>query len=63
MRNSSFLVENLTCHLLGNVSIWIYYLGKKSYDDVVKEDNSKVGLIVGIIILLISIVFLKSEII
>jgi hypothetical protein len=63
MKNSFFLVENLICHLLGNISVCIYYLGKKSYDEVLKEDNSKVGFIVAIIQLVILIPFLKHKII
>ena len=60
MRNSSFLVENLICHLVGNISVWIYCLVKKSYDDIMKEDNSKVGLVVAIIILVILYSFFES---
>ncbi|CAM3568032.1 hypothetical protein FLGE108171_03395 [Flavobacterium gelidilacus] len=63
MRNSSFLVENLICHILGNITVWIYYLGKKSYDDVVKDDNSKLGLVVAIVIMIILYSFFESVII
>jgi hypothetical protein len=36
--------------LIGNICRWISYGGKKSMDDVVKEDNWMLGLIVSIII-------------
>jgi len=34
---------------VGNISKWIYYGGKKSIDEVSKEDNYTIGLIVSII--------------
>jgi hypothetical protein len=35
---------------VGNISMWIFYGGKKSIDDVLKEDNETVGIIVTVIL-------------
>jgi len=37
-------------HFVGNIAMWIYYGGKKSIDEVSKNDNSWVGLIIVIIL-------------
>ena len=36
--------------LIGNVFRWISYGGKKPMDEVVKEDNEIVGIIVAVIL-------------
>ncbi|MFV5697057.1 hypothetical protein ACM55H_01695 [Flavobacterium sp. ZT3R17] len=43
------LFHKLINHLVGNIAMWIYYLGKKSIDEVAKEDNSILGLIIIIV--------------
>lgn len=53
------LFENLICHFVGNSIIWFYHGGKKSIDEVAEKDNSKLGFIVLIIVLLIILGFNK----
>jgi len=44
------LFNKLINHFVGNITMWIYYGGKKSIDEVAKKDNSILGLIVVIIL-------------
>jgi hypothetical protein len=44
------LFGRLINHFIGNIVIWIYYGGKKSIDEVAKNDNSILGLIVVIVL-------------
>lgn len=44
------LFENLICHFVGNIAMWIYYGGEKSIDEVAEKDNSIKGLIIIIIL-------------
>jgi len=44
------LFNKLINHFVGNITMWIYYGGKKSIDEVAKNDNSLIGLIVVIIL-------------
>jgi hypothetical protein len=46
------LEARLICHFIGNITKWIYYLGKKSIDEVAKEDNSKLGFIILVLVIL-----------
>lgn len=50
-------VARLIFHFVGNIAKWLYYLGKKSMDEVAKDDNSTIGLIILILIVLISYSF------
>lgn len=50
------LFSRLICHFMGNIAKWIFNLGTKSMDEVVKEDNS----ILGFVILLLLLFFLYS---
>lgn len=43
-------ISKLIFLLIGNVSGWISYGGKKSMDEVVKEDNEILGFIVAAIL-------------
>lgn len=43
-------ISKLIFLLIGNVSRWISYGGKKSMDEVVKEDNEILGFIVAAIL-------------
>lgn len=47
------LVFKVITHFVGNITKWLFYLGKKSIDEVVKDDNYGLGLIVILIIVLI----------
>jgi len=47
------LQARLICHFLGNIAKWLFYFGKKSMDEVVKGDNSSLGFIILVIIVLI----------
>lgn len=51
------LEARLLCHFIGNILVWIFNMGTLSIDEVVKKDNSKVGLIFFIVV---SIVFLSK---
>ena len=44
------LVSKLLFLWVGNLCIWFYHAGKKSMEDVAKEDNEILGLIVTFII-------------
>jgi hypothetical protein len=35
---------------VGNISMWIYYAGRKKMEDVAKEDNEILGLIIALIL-------------
>jgi hypothetical protein len=48
--------------LIGNVCQWIFYGGKKSMDEVVKEDNGILGFIVAVLIFFFFYSFTKSSI-
>ncbi|MFN7675025.1 hypothetical protein [Flavobacterium sp.] len=54
MDNNYFKLIN---HFVGNVIKWIYFLGKKSIDEVAEEDNSTLGFIVILILLLVTLGF------
>jgi len=44
------LFGRLINHFIGNIAMWLYYGGKKSIDEVAKDDNSILGLIILVII-------------
>jgi hypothetical protein len=44
------LFSRLICHFLGNVVKWLFNLGTKSMDEVVKEDNSDLEFIILVVI-------------
>jgi hypothetical protein len=54
MDNNYFKLIN---HFVGNVIKWIYFGGKKSIDEVAEEDNSTLGFIVILILLLVTLGF------
>jgi hypothetical protein len=35
---------------VGNISKWIYYGGEKSFDEVGKENNYTIGLVISIVL-------------
>ena len=53
------LYLNLVCHFVGNSFMWLCHGGKKSIDEVAKKDNSKLGLLVIIIVFFITLGFNK----
>jgi urea transporter len=46
------LYSKLLCHFIGNTLVWVFNFGAKSIDEVVKKDNSWLGLIILITIVL-----------
>lgn len=44
------LFNKLICHFVGNIAMWVFYGGKKSIDEVAKNDNSILGFIIVIIL-------------
>jgi hypothetical protein len=54
MDNNYFKLIN---HFVGNVIKWIYFWGTKSIDEVAEEDNSTLGFIVILILLLVTLGF------
>jgi hypothetical protein len=54
MDNNYFKLIN---HFVGNIMMWIYYGGKKSIDQVAEKDNSTLGFIVILILLLVTLGF------
>ena len=44
------LFNKLINHFVGNITIWIDYGGKKTIDEVAKNDNSFLGFIIVIIL-------------
>ena len=47
------LFRKLINHFIGNTFMWIYYGGKKSMNDVAKVDNSNLGFIIIVVLLLV----------
>lgn len=47
--------------IIGNISKWIYFGGKKSIDEISKEDNLILGLIVSIILGVILFLIYKES--
>lgn len=43
----------LVCHFAGNILKYCFYFGQKSIDEVAEEDNSLLGFIFIIIVILI----------
>jgi hypothetical protein len=39
-------LSKLACLFVGNISKWLFYGGKKSMDDILKEDNEILGLVI-----------------
>ena len=35
---------------VGNITLWLFYGGNKSMDEVIKEDNEILGIIVAVIL-------------
>jgi len=54
---SNSLFGKLIFLWVGNICKWIYYGGKKKMDDVAKEDNETLGLIVTVFCLLVYFAF------
>jgi hypothetical protein len=54
MDNNYFKLIN---HFVGNIMMWIYYGGKKSIDQLAEKDNSTLGFIVILILLLVTLGF------
>jgi hypothetical protein len=54
---SNSLFGKLIFLWVGNICKWIYYGGKKRMDDVAKEDNETLGLIVTVFCLLVYFAF------
>lgn len=44
------LFHKLINHFVGNIAMWIFYGGKKTIDEVAKNDNSFLGFIIVIIL-------------
>lgn len=53
------LFSKLISHILGNIAMWIYYCGKKSIDEVSKNDNSNLGFVIFMILGVILYLTLK----
>jgi hypothetical protein len=58
MRSPYFKLFN---HFVGNIMMWIYYGGKKSIDQVAEKDNSTLGFIVILILLLVALGFQNNN--
>jgi hypothetical protein len=44
------LIGKLVFLWVGNICMWFYYGGKKSIDDVTKEDNENLGIFITVIL-------------
>lgn len=55
------LFYKLINHFVGNMAMWLYYGGRKSIDEIVKKDNSILGLIIIIILGFILFSILKNK--
>jgi len=50
-------ISKLLFLFVGNLSKWLFYGGKKSMDEIVKEDNEILGLTLTIIIAFLFFIF------
>jgi hypothetical protein len=51
--------SRLICHFLGNIAKWLFNFGTKSMDEVVEEDNSDLGFIILVLVILVLYAFKK----
>jgi len=47
------LYTKLLCHFIGNILMWMFNFGAKTIDEIAKKDNSGIGLIFLIIVVLV----------
>lgn len=47
------MYAKLICHFVGNIVKWLCHFGKKSIDEVAKDDNSGLGFIIILVIVLV----------